>query len=122
MAALDRYAPMLFNGTDGIKKDIPKALKMIKEAANVGTGANKQGLTERASELFHNYALMLYQGADGVEKDLLKAVQTIREAASLGNSRSTAIWSDMRRRAMEQDEGLRRYLTPFVIAADIPLN
>ncbi|RZI45516.1 sel1 repeat family protein [Candidatus Finniella inopinata] len=81
-AALHNYALSLFeNRTSGIKRDVPKAIEVYKDAFNLGFEIGKKNLPI----LLYKYAIMLFNGTDGIAQKNIQAIEIMREAADLGS-------------------------------------
>jgi len=83
-SALNRYAFKIFYAEDGIERDIPKAIELYIEAAELGNSAAQSNLPIKLNQ----YSVKHFNGEDGIERDIPKAIELCREAAALGHEDS----------------------------------
>ncbi len=79
--AIRVYAVGLFNDVIGIERNVPKAIKLLREAADLGDDFAVKNLPNFLSD----YAVWLFDGENGISRDIPKAFELYREAASFGH-------------------------------------
>jgi len=82
--ALNSYAVNLFDGQDGIEKDMPKGIEVCRDAASLGDEKAKRNLPI----FLNDYAVKLFHGGDGIGRDISNAIKLYQEAAGLGNEKA----------------------------------
>ena len=74
------YSYCFFNGENGFSRDVPRAIEMCKDAAELGDSAAKEGLSSYLAQ----YGGWLMFGENGFSRDIPKAIEIYKELSERG--------------------------------------
>jgi TPR repeat protein len=82
--AIAYYSLVLYNGIRGVRKDILKAIAMLRDAADLGCDEALAALPDA----IYGYAVSMFSGQNGIARDMLQAVELTRESKALGSKKA----------------------------------